>query len=92
MKLIAVGLNYKTAPIEIREKLTMTGCVLRSTLDDLKARKVSGSCGSKTQVVDEAIILSKCNRHETYAVVLACYAALSKIELSLFQYQNISLD
>jgi glutamyl-tRNA reductase len=79
MKLIAVGLNYKTAPIEIREKLTMTGCVLRSTLDDLKALKVASGGGSKTQVVDEAIILSTCNRLEIYAAARDFEAGLTQI-------------
>ena len=92
MKLIAVGLNYKTAPIEIREKLTMTGCVLRSTLDDLKALKVASGGGSKTQVVDEAIILSTCNRLEIYAAARDFEAGLTQIELFLSRLQNIHLD
>jgi glutamyl-tRNA reductase len=92
MKLIAVGLNYKTAPIEVREKLTMTGCVLRSTLDDLKALKVASGGGSKTQVVDEAIILSTCNRLEIYAAARDFEAGLTQIELFLSRLQNIHLD
>jgi len=92
MNLLVVGLNYKTAPIEIREKLTMTGCVLRSTLDDLTALKVSGNSGSKTLVVDEAIILSTCNRLEIYAAARDSDAGIAQIEMFLSRLQNILLD
>jgi glutamyl-tRNA reductase len=92
MKLIAVGLNYKTAPIEVREKLTMSGCMLRSTLDDLKALKVSGESSSKSEVVDEAIILSTCNRLEIYAATRDAEVGVSQIEQFLSRMQNIPLD
>ena len=59
MHLVAVGLNHKTAPLEVREKLTYSDSVLPNALDDLTARAD----------VAEGIILSTCNRTEIYAAV-----------------------
>jgi len=58
MHLTLVGLSHKTAPIEIREKLTFPAHRQADALDEL-------TCGSE---VAEAVILSTCNRTEVYAV------------------------
>lgn len=58
MTLILVGLNHKTAPIEVRERLSMSADTLPALLCDLKARQGVGECA----------ILSTCNRTEMYAV------------------------
>lgn len=59
MYVIVVGLNHKTAPVEIREKITFSNETLHLALDKVK----------KTKSVLEAVILSTCNRSEIYAVV-----------------------
>ena len=59
MDIIVVGLNHKTSPIEIRERLSFNEHQLREGLRHLR-------CYSGVQ---EAIILSTCNRVEIYAVV-----------------------
>ncbi|MCH1626601.1 glutamyl-tRNA reductase [Fredinandcohnia quinoae] len=59
MHIIMVGLNYKTAPVEIREKLTFDGTDLRIAMNTLKEKKS----------ILENIIISTCNRTEIYAVV-----------------------
>lgn len=59
MHIIMVGLNYKTAPVEIREKLTFDPSVLGEAMKALKGQKS----------VLENIIVSTCNRTEIYAVV-----------------------
>lgn len=56
MSLLAFGLNHTTAPVEIREKVTFAREVLPSALVDL-----IGHAG-----VNEAAILSTCNRTEVY--------------------------
>ena len=56
MKIIVIGLNHKTADVEVREKLAFNGPKLEEGL--LKLRELSG--------VEEAIILSTCNRVEIY--------------------------
>ncbi|HEY3316871.1 MAG TPA: glutamyl-tRNA reductase [Coriobacteriia bacterium] len=58
MHLTMVGLSHKTAPIEIREKLTFPP----HRQEDALAR-LTGS-----DEVSEAVILSTCNRTEIYAV------------------------
>lgn len=55
MKLLLVGCNYETAPIELREKLAFDGPKLPAALRELETRY---GC--------EAVILSTCNRVELY--------------------------
>lgn len=57
MGLVAVGLSHKTAPVEIRERLTIPAHQLAESLDRLTA----------TKELQEAVILSTCNRLEIYA-------------------------
>ena len=58
MKLFAAGISHKTAPIELREQLS----VQRSELVDLaRALKSQGE-------LDEIVLLSTCNRVEIYTV------------------------
>jgi len=56
MSLITIGLNHKTAPIELREKLAFTPQNLPEALDSL----------INAEGIDEAAILSTCNRTELY--------------------------
>ena len=60
MHLTLVGLSHKTAPIEIREKLTFPATVQGDALASL-------TC---SDLVAEALILSTCNRTEVYAVTM----------------------
>ncbi|WP_096269593.1 glutamyl-tRNA reductase [Paucisalibacillus globulus] len=59
MHILKVGLNYKTAPVEIREKLTFSENSLQDAMRELKNRKS----------ILENVIVSTCNRTEIYAVV-----------------------
>ena len=58
MHLTLVGLSHKTAPVEIREKLTFPANRQENALSLL-------CCGD---AVNEAVIVSTCNRTEVYAV------------------------
>lgn len=58
MYLTLVGLSHKTAPIEIREKLTFPANRQADALARLTA----------SEAVSEAVIVSTCNRTEIYAV------------------------
>jgi glutamyl-tRNA reductase len=56
MTLLAVGINYNTAPVSIRERLAFPAEILESSLQELwHLREIS-----------EAAILSTCNRTEFY--------------------------
>lgn len=57
MHLVVIGLNHKTAPVELREKLSIDKAQLHGDLSALKA----------IDTVRECLILSTCNRTEVYA-------------------------
>ncbi|MBO0962811.1 glutamyl-tRNA reductase [Neobacillus sp. MM2021_6] len=59
MHIVVIGLNYKTAPVEIRERLTFNETDLVDAIKKLNTKKS----------ILENIILSTCNRTEIYAVV-----------------------
>ncbi len=56
MTFLAVGINYNTAPVAIRERLAFPAEILASALHSLR----------KLQEISEAAILSTCNRTEFY--------------------------
>ncbi|MBY4604850.1 MULTISPECIES: glutamyl-tRNA reductase [Bacillus] len=87
MHILVVGVDYKSAPIEIREKVSFQPNELAEAMVQLKEEKS----------ILENIIVSTCNRTEIYAVVdqlhtgryyikkfLADWFQLSKEELSPF--------
>lgn len=59
MHILVVGLDYKSAPVDIREKLTFQPDELGQAMSQLKEEKS----------ILENIIVSTCNRTELYAVV-----------------------
>ena len=59
MNIIVAGLNHRTAPVEIREKFSLSEEKIGEALYTLK----------KNPQIQEALILSTCNRVEIYAVV-----------------------
>ncbi len=56
MSLFVFGLNYKTAPVEIREKVALGPADLDQALREL----------TRDEQTNEALILSTCNRTEVY--------------------------
>lgn len=85
MSLIAYGINHQTAPIAIREKLSFTESQLPHALQTLV----------KQSNVNEAVILSTCNRTEIYTNGddidsiqhwLTDYKSLSHDQLSHYGY------
>ncbi len=56
MPLVVIGINHRTAPVEIREKMVFAGEELPEAL-----RELAGQPG-----VREALIVSTCNRTELY--------------------------
>jgi glutamyl-tRNA reductase len=55
---VSVGLSHQTAPVEIRERLALDEDAVKRHLVRLKAE----------HIVDEALLVSTCNRVELYAV------------------------
>lgn len=59
MHIISVGLNYRTAPVEVREQFAFAERDLPEALKQLL----------QTQSIMECVIVATCNRTELYAVV-----------------------
>lgn len=81
MELLVVGLNHKTAPIEIRESLAFKEDELEEAF-----QKVHSLPSLK-----ENMILSTCNRVEIYAVARELEVALHILKEFLSQYHGIPL-
>jgi glutamyl-tRNA reductase len=60
MAIVAYGLNFRTAPIDLRERIAFPEDYIVPALHDLRTRLPS---------VEEAAILSTCNRTELYCAV-----------------------
>ena len=57
MNLIAISINHRTAPVELRESLFLSEEEVRSLIDK-----------AKTGLLKEGLILSTCNRTEIYGI------------------------
>lgn len=58
MQLAVLGLNHNTAPVEVRERFALSPDQVRKALGEINA----------LADLDEAVLLSTCNRTELYAV------------------------
>lgn len=79
MHIIAVGLNYRTAPVEIREKFAVAADELPRALAGLKA----------TKSILECVIVATCNRTELYTVVDRAQVCKHYIPVFLEQWFGI---
>ncbi len=58
MEIVLVGLNHRTAPVEVRERVSFTAEQTRRAAQELRARGI----------LEETLVLSTCNRSEVYGV------------------------
>jgi glutamyl-tRNA reductase len=58
MEIVLVGLNHRTAPVEVRERVSFTVEQARRAAEELRARGI----------LEETLVLSTCNRSEVYGV------------------------
>jgi glutamyl-tRNA reductase len=58
MEIVLVGLNHRTAPVEVRERVSFTTEQARRAAEQLRARGI----------LEETLVLSTCNRSEVYGV------------------------
>lgn len=82
MDILVIGLNHKTAPIEIREKVAFDGPKLDEALNILK----------NSGVIKENIILSTCNRVEIYAGVNNVDEGSESIKSFLADFHKVPRD
>src|SRR5437867_3989726 len=58
MEIVLVGLNHRTAPVEVRERVSFTADQARRASEELRSRGI----------LEETLVLSTCNRSELYGV------------------------
>jgi len=82
MNLIIVGLSHKTAPVEIREKLSFPSQTIGEPLNRL--------CTSYG--INEGVIISTCNRVEIFAVTRDIEKGLWQLKRFMSDYHNIPIE
>ena len=83
MKILVLGLNHKTAPLEIREKLAFDTAETSRALCELKKRFGQA----------EFVLISTCNRVELYCAGKHCQGAdTAKLAEFLSEFHNVELD
>jgi glutamyl-tRNA reductase len=83
MKIVVLGLNHKTAPVEIREKLAFDTPEASRALCELKGRFAQA----------EFVLISTCNRVELYCAGKHCQGAnADKLAEFLSQFHGVELD
>ena len=80
MRITLIGLNHKSAPLEVREQVSFSKSQLEEALPMLKDR------------VGESIILSTCNRSEFYAVGENPARIAEQVRLFIADYHGISVE
>src|ERR1700740_191217 len=83
MEIVLVGLNHRSAPVDVREKVSFTSDQARQAAEELRARGV----------LSETLVLSTCNRSELYGVPpeshLSAKESAGAMELFLATYHKI---
>ena len=82
MNIAVVGLSHRTAPVEVREKLSIPDDHIKEAFDLLKAND---------QIL-EVSILSTCNRLEIYALIKNEDLGLSAIKEFLSHHSGLAKD
>ncbi|MES9832299.1 MAG: glutamyl-tRNA reductase [Candidatus Thiodiazotropha sp. LLP2] len=93
MSILALGLNHKTAPVDIREKVTFGPDIIAGALRSLQ----------ENPAVNETVILSTCNRTEIYCILneedhepladwISRFHGLSSNRVQPYLYNHFGLD
>jgi len=82
VSLIVVGLNHRTAPVDLLERMTVPEDQLAKVLHDLSAR----------EHLLEVVVLSTCNRTEVYARCTHFHPAVGDVSAFLSSYSGAELE
>jgi glutamyl-tRNA reductase len=82
MHIAVVGLSHRTAPVEIRERLSIPEQTMEASLQALRA----------DEQVLEASILSTCNRLEIYALLRHPESGISAVGEFLARHSGLAVD
>jgi glutamyl-tRNA reductase len=85
--ILLVGVNHTTAPVALRERLSIAGTALTDALT-----RFSGSNGHGSSLFPEGVILSTCNRLEIYAVAGDVDRGHEALTQFLSQDRNVPID
>ena len=75
-----IGCNHRTAPVAIRERISFTAEQALSAADELRNRGI----------LEEAVVLSTCNRSEVYGVSAAGTGAVDEMERFFISFHGLS--
>ena len=81
MEILVLGLNHKTAPIEVREKLSVPPQRASEFLEKFKKRSI----------FEERLVLSTCNRTEIYGVAHDSARDIHQAKALLGEYSNLDV-
>ncbi len=79
MHIAVVGLSHRTAPVEVREKLSIPEELIEKSFNDLK----------KIDQILEVSVLSTCNRLEIYCLVKEPQIGIEAIKRFLLEYSSL---
>ena len=80
MEIVLIGVNHKTAPVELRERVSFTPDQAQRAAEELRSRGV----------LSETLVLSTCNRSELYGVPPeSALDSASAMELFLATFHQI---
>jgi glutamyl-tRNA reductase len=82
VSVVVVGLNHRTVPLEVLERMTVNDARLPKALHDLVTR----------EHLTEALVLSTCMRTEIYAVAARFHGAVLDIRTFLSEWSDASPD
>jgi glutamyl-tRNA reductase len=82
MSILALSVSHKTAPVEVLARLALDAPTSTKLVDALLA----------SEHIDEAIVLSTCNRTEIYAAVSRFHGALDDISTTLADFAGMNLE
>ncbi|HEV2386352.1 MAG TPA: glutamyl-tRNA reductase [Candidatus Acidoferrales bacterium] len=80
MQIVIVGLSHRTAPVELRERVAFTADTARHAASALAER-----CA-----MDEAVVLSTCNRSEVYGVRREPGPDAASLERFFAEYHHVA--
>jgi glutamyl-tRNA reductase len=82
VSVVVVGLNHRTVPLDVLERMTVSDARLPKALHDLVTRGH----------LSEAVVLSTCNRTEIYAVAERYHGAMDDVRSFLAELSDLPID
>ncbi|MBE9504221.1 MAG: glutamyl-tRNA reductase [Proteobacteria bacterium] len=79
MNIVVVGLSHKTAPVEVREKISFSSDKLPEALKTI----------TSTSGISEGVILSTCNRVEVIAITSHIHEGIENLKKFMADFNNI---